>query len=121
MSNLNQTPASEAPTVVLVHGAFADSSSWNGVIELLQQAGVTVTAAVNPLRGVIHDSAYVASVLQQIPGPVLLVGHSYGGVVITNAGSMSPNVAGLVYVAGLAPDEGEALERSKAIRRIACC
>lgn len=105
----NLTPDASEPTVVLVHGAFADSSSWNGVIDLLQEAGVTVTAASNPLRGVAHDSAYVASVLEQIPGPVLLVGHSYGGVVITNAGSMAPNVAGLVYVAGLAPDEGEAL------------
>ncbi len=109
MIDLNQTPETSDPTVVLVHGAFADSSSWNGVIELLQESGVTVTAAPNPLRGVAYDSAYVASFLQQIAGPVLLVGHSYGGVVITNAGSMAPNVAGLVYVAGLAPDEGESL------------
>jgi pimeloyl-ACP methyl ester carboxylesterase len=100
---------STAMTVVLVHGAFADSSSWNGVIERLQAADVTVTAASNPLRGVAHDSAYVTSCLNQIEGRVLLVGHSYGGVVITNAGSVATNVAGLVYVAGLAPDEGEAL------------
>jgi pimeloyl-ACP methyl ester carboxylesterase len=105
----NQTPESTDPTVVLVHGAFADSSSWNGVIELLQQAGVTVTAAPNPLRGLTHDAAYVASFLSQIPGPVLLVGHSYGGAVITNAGTNAGNVVGLVYVAAFAPDEGETL------------
>lgn len=105
------TPSADnAPlTVVLVHGAFADSSSWNGVIELLQAAGVAATAPPNPLRGVAHDSAYVASFLNQIPGPVLLVGHSYGGAVITNAGSRARNVVGLVYVAGFAPDEGETL------------
>lgn len=96
-------------TVALVHGAFADSSSWNGVIELLQAAGVTVTAPLNPLRGISHDAAYVASYLNQIPGPVLLVGHSYGGAVMTNAGSKAKNVVGLVYVAGFAPDEGETL------------
>ena len=96
-------------TVAFVHGAFADSSSWNGVIELLQADGVTVTTAPNPLRGITHDSAYVASFLNQIPGPVLLVGHSYGGAVITNAGLQAENVVGLVYVAGFAPDEGETL------------
>jgi pimeloyl-ACP methyl ester carboxylesterase len=105
----NQTPESTDPTVVLVHGAFADSSSWNGVIELLQESGVTVTAAPNPLRGLTHDAAYVASFLNQIPGPVLLVGHSYGGAVMTNAGSNAENVVGLVYVAAFAPDEGETL------------
>ena len=97
------------PTVVLVHGAFADSSCWNGVIELLQADGITTTTAPNPLRGITHDAAYVASYLNQIPGPVLLVGHSYGGAVITNAGSRAENVVGLVYVAGFAPDDGETL------------
>src|SRR3954471_9060510 len=78
--------ASNAPlTVVLVHGAFADSSSWDGVIENLQAAGIQVTAAPNPLRGISHDSAYVASFIKQVPGPVLAVGHSYGGAVISNA------------------------------------
>jgi pimeloyl-ACP methyl ester carboxylesterase len=96
-------------TVVLVHGAFADSSSWNGVIERLQAKGVAVTAAVNPLRGISHDSAYVASVFGQIPGPVLAVGHSYGGAVISNAATGAQNVVGLVYVAAFAPDEGEML------------
>jgi pimeloyl-ACP methyl ester carboxylesterase len=105
------TPATNdaALTVVLVHGAFADSSSWNGVIERLQAAGVATTTAPNPLRGIAHDAAYVASFLNQIPGPVLLVGHSYGGAVITNAGSHAENVVGLVYVAAFAPDEGETL------------
>jgi pimeloyl-ACP methyl ester carboxylesterase len=70
---------SDATTVVLVHGAFADGSSWSGVIERLQKKGVRVTAPANPLRGVAIDSAYVASVIKQIPGPVLAVGHSYGG------------------------------------------
>ncbi len=100
---------SGAPTVVLVHGAFADSSSWNGVIERLQAKGVQVTAAANPLRGIAIDSAYVASVLDETPGPVLAVGHSYGGAVITNAAKQAKNVVGLVYVAAFAPDEGEAL------------
>jgi len=97
------------PTIVLVHGAFADASSWNGVIERLQQQGYTCVAPPNPLRGVTADSAYIASLLNQIDGPVLLVGHSYGGAVMTNAASSAPNVVGLVYVAAFAPDEGENL------------
>jgi pimeloyl-ACP methyl ester carboxylesterase len=79
-------------TVVLVHGAFADSSSWNGVIERLQAKGIKVTAAVNPLRGIAIDSAYVAGIFEQTPGPVLAVGHSYGGAVITNAAAQAENV-----------------------------
>jgi pimeloyl-ACP methyl ester carboxylesterase len=97
------------PTIVLVHGAFADGSSWNGVIERLQQQGYTVVAPANPLRGVGADSAYTASVLSQIDGPVLLAGHSYGGAVISNAATGAPNVAGLVFVAAFAPDDGERL------------
>ena len=97
------------PTVVLVHGAFADGSSWNGVIERLQAEGVRVTAPANPLRGISHDSAYISSLLDQIPGPVIAVGHSYGGAVITNAATNADNVVGLVYVAAFAPDEGERL------------
>jgi pimeloyl-ACP methyl ester carboxylesterase len=105
------TPAadSNALTVALAHGAFADSSSWSGVIELLHAAGVATICPPNPLRGISHDAAYVASFLNQIPGRVLLVGHSYGGAVITNAGSQAANVVGLVYVAAFAPDEGETL------------
>src|SRR5437016_3719729 len=103
------TPNSGPLTVVLVHGAFADASSWTGVIERLQKEGVQVTAPANPLRGLSIDSAYLASFLNQISGPVLAVGHSYGGAVITNAGSLASNVVGLVYVAAFAPDEGERL------------
>jgi pimeloyl-ACP methyl ester carboxylesterase len=97
------------PTVVLVHGAFADGSSWNDVIERLQAEGVQVKAPANPLRGIPIDSAYIASLLEQIPGPVLAVGHSYGGAVITNAATNANNVVGLVYVAAFVPDEGETL------------
>src|SRR3954469_22270931 len=97
------------PTVVLVHGAFADASSWNGVVEVLQRQGHTVIAPSNPLRGIRADAAYIAGVLGQIDGPVLLAGHSYGGAVITNAATAAPNVLGLVYVAGFAPAEGQLL------------
>src|SRR5918997_1643965 len=96
-------------TVVLVHGAFADASGWNDVVDQLQAEGVQVTASPNPLRGISIDSAYIASLLDQIPGPVLAVGHSYGGAVITNAATNANNVVGLVYVAAFAPDEGETL------------
>lgn len=103
------TPTATGPTVLLVHGAFADSSGRNGVVALLQTAGIPVRAVVNPLRGIAADSAYVASAIGQVPGPVLLVGHSYGGAVISNAATNIPNVVGLVYVAAFAPDEGERL------------
>ncbi|WP_448612557.1 alpha/beta fold hydrolase [Modestobacter sp. URMC 112] len=99
-----------APTVALIHGAFADSSGWNDVVAQLLAAGVRVRAVSNPLRGIAVDAAYVASALSQLPGPVLAVGHSYGGAVITNAALPAGNVVGLVYVAGFAPDEGEALQ-----------
>jgi pimeloyl-ACP methyl ester carboxylesterase len=102
-------PTNAMPTIVLVHGAFADASSWNGVVERLQQRGHTVTAPANPLRGITTDSDYIAGVIRQIDGPVLLVGHSYGGATITNAATATPNVLGLVYVCGFAPDEGELL------------
>ncbi len=105
------TPVADvAPTVVLVHGAFADASGWAGVISLLQAEGIAVVAPANPLRGVSSDAAYLASVVNQIPGPVLLVGHSYGGVVITNASPQAGNVIGLVYVAAFLPDEGESVQ-----------
>ena len=100
---------SSRPTVVLVHGAFADASGWNGVVAQLQAEGVQVTAPPNPLRGISIDSAYINSLLGQISGPVLAVGHSYGGAVITNAATNANNVVGLVYVAAFAPDEGERL------------
>src|SRR3954469_22189775 len=106
---MSDTTNPELPTVVLVHGAFADASSWNGVIERLQAKGVAVTAPANPLRGIAADAAYIGSVLAQIEGPVVAVGHSYGGAVITNAATDATNVVGLVYVAAFAPDEGETL------------
>ena len=105
---------SATPTVVLVHGAFADASSWNGVIERLQAKGVEVTAPANPLRGIATDSAYIAGVFEETPGPVLAVGHSYGGAVITNAAAKAKNVVGLVFVAAFAPDEGELLGEAEA-------
>ncbi len=108
MSQTTSTTAGPL-TVVLVHGAFADASSWTGVIERLQKERVRVTAPANPLRGLSLDSAYIASVFDQIPGPVLAVGHSYAGAVITNAATNARNVVGLVYVAAFATDEGERL------------
>jgi pimeloyl-ACP methyl ester carboxylesterase len=95
------------PTIVLVHGAFADASGWSGVISRLQAKGYTAVAPSNPLRGVAADAAYIKSYLSTISGPIVLVGHSYGGVVITNAATGNPNVKALVYVAAYAPDQGE--------------
>ncbi|MBW4639213.1 MAG: alpha/beta hydrolase [Gloeocapsa sp. UFS-A4-WI-NPMV-4B04] len=95
------------PTVVLVHGAFAESSSWNGVLTDLIAKGYPTIAVANPLRGVESDAEYVSSVLNGIEGPIVLVGHSYGGAVITNAVNDNRNVKALVYVAGFAPDTGE--------------
>ncbi|HVJ02455.1 MAG TPA: alpha/beta hydrolase [Sphingomonas sp.] len=104
-------PAAQAqsakPTVVLVHGAFADSSSWNGVITILERDGYTVVAAPNPLRGVRADAEVVGDLVKSIAGPVVLVGHSYGGSVISEAAEQAPNVKALVYVAAFAPEAGE--------------
>nr|WP_202451110.1 alpha/beta hydrolase [Streptomyces sp. SID4948] len=105
----SQVKAKAKPTVVLVHGGFADASCWNGVIERLQRAGYPTMAPANPLRSVPTDAAYLASVLQSIGGPVVLVGHSYGGAVITNAAAGLANVKALVYVAAFVPDVGEQL------------
>jgi len=99
--------AADKPTVVLVHGAFADGSSWNGVVERLQKDGFTVVAPANPLRSVKGDAAYVADVVKSINGPVVLVGHSYGGAVITEAAEGAANVKSLVYVSAFSPDIGE--------------
>lgn len=96
-----------APTIVLVHGAFADASSWNGVIPKLQADGYEVVAVANPLRSLAGDSAYVSAILKTIAGPVVLVGHSYGGAVISNAAVGNDNVKALVFVAGFAPEAGE--------------
>jgi pimeloyl-ACP methyl ester carboxylesterase len=104
--NASAQPAK--PTVVLVHGAFADSSSWNGVTRILLKDGYRVVAVANPLRSVSTDAAYVSDVVASIEGPVVLVGHSYGGQVITTAANGRDNVKSLVYVAAFAPEEGEA-------------
>jgi pimeloyl-ACP methyl ester carboxylesterase len=106
-----------SPTVLLVHGAFADAGSWAGVTEILLAAGVKVLGPANPLRGLAGDSAYIASVLAQIDGPVLAVGHSYGGAVITNAATQADNVVGLVYVAAFAPEENESLTEAEGTSR----
>ncbi len=95
------------PVVVLVHGAFAESASWNDVIHNLYAKGVDAVAAGNPLRSVSGDAAYMRDVIAGLDRPVLLVGHSYGGMVITEAASENPSVVGLVYVAAFAPDHGE--------------
>lgn len=94
-------------TILLVHGAFADSSSWNGVITDLVEDGYPVVAVANPLRGVKSDAAYLTSIIRTIPGPVVLVGHSYGGEVITASGNDAVNVKALVFVAAIAPDTDE--------------
>ncbi|MGW4715798.1 alpha/beta fold hydrolase [Nocardia sp. NPDC004260] len=105
---MSTEPASPStPTIVLVHGAFADSSSWNGVIERLRAQGHPVIAAANPLRGLDSDAAYVASVLDSVEGPSVLVGHSYGGSVITVAAAGRSDVEALVYIAAFIPDVGE--------------
>jgi pimeloyl-ACP methyl ester carboxylesterase len=97
------------PTVVLVHGDWADASSWAGVIERLQGKGYPVVAPPNLLRGPAADAAYLKSYLHTIAGPIVLVAHSYGGFVITNAANGNPNVKALVYIDSFMPDEGEVL------------
>jgi pimeloyl-ACP methyl ester carboxylesterase len=99
------------PTIVLVHGAWADTSSWNGVIRRLQADGYTVYAPPDPLQGLPYDSAYLADFLHSISGPIVLVGHSYGGAVITNAATGDPQVKALVYVDAFAPAQGQTLEQ----------
>ncbi|WP_200419548.1 alpha/beta fold hydrolase [Streptomyces sp. Y2F8-2] len=100
-------PGRAKPTIVLVHGAFADASSWNGVVQRLQQNGYTVDAPANPLRGIPQDSAYLASFLKSVKGPIVLVGHSYGGEVISQAAAGNDNVKALVYINAIMPDAGE--------------
>src|SRR5699024_7113372 len=92
---------------VFVHGAFAESSSWNGVIEQLYAAGITSVAVANPLRSISGDAAYVRDVIASIDGPVVLVGHSYGGLVISEASSANDKVAALVYVSAFVPEQGD--------------
>jgi pimeloyl-ACP methyl ester carboxylesterase len=111
------TESNTGTTVVLVHGAFADAGSFSAVTGRLRAAGVSVLAPANPLRGVAADSAYIAGVFAQIPGPVLAVGHSYGGAIISNAATHAPNVKGLVFVAAFATDEGEVLSEVEGTSR----
>ncbi|WP_101610097.1 alpha/beta fold hydrolase [Amycolatopsis sp. BJA-103] len=95
------------PAILLVHGAFADGSSWNGVATRPRHDGYEVTMAAVPLRGLTYDSAYIRSVLRSMPRKTIVAGHSYGGAVITNAAAGEPKAAGLVYVAAFAPDQNE--------------
>jgi pimeloyl-ACP methyl ester carboxylesterase len=95
------------PTIVLVHGAFAESSSWDQVIDRLEDSGHSVVAVANPLRGLASDAAFVSDHVRAIEGPVVLVGHSYGGAVITNVDPGAGEIVGVVYVAGFAPKPGD--------------
>ena len=104
---MSENQTATKPTVVLVHGAFADSSGWNDIVSTLLAQGYPVVAASNPLRGVKIDSGYVANILKSIKGPVVLVGHSYGGSVINGAATGSSQVKALVFIAGFAPEAGE--------------
>ncbi|WP_405984196.1 alpha/beta fold hydrolase [Streptomyces sp. NBC_00872] len=108
------------PTIVLVHGAWADASSWNPVISRLQQDGYTVAAPPNPLRGVDHDAQTLKNYLATIKGPVVLVGHSYGGMVITNAAAGNPNVKALVYDNAYIPAQGETVFEINAAKPGSC-
>jgi pimeloyl-ACP methyl ester carboxylesterase len=103
------TKEEQQPTIVLVHGDWADASSWTSVIERLQDRGFTVVAPPNPLRGPAVDAPYIAAYLETISGPIVLVAHSYGGFVITNAATGNPNVKALVYIDSFMPDQGEVL------------
>ena len=100
------------PTIVLVHGAFADATGWSKEVAALQDAGYPVIAPADPLRGLTSDADYIRSILATIEGPVVLVGHSYGGAVITNAARGATNVVALVYVAAFIPDEGTSVATS---------
>jgi pimeloyl-ACP methyl ester carboxylesterase len=105
----SQHTSGPRPTIVLVHGAWANGSSWNGVVRRLQADGYTVDVPANPLQGLAFDPAYLADFLQSISGPIVLVGHSYGGAVITNAATDDKQVKALVYVDAFAPDQGQTI------------
>src|ERR1700727_885135 len=105
----SRAAAGPKPTIVLEHGAWANSGSWNAVIRRLQAAGYTVDAPPNPLQGLAYDPAYLADFLHSISGPIVLVGHSYGGAVITNAATGDPQVKALVYVDAFIPAEGQTI------------
>ena len=105
----NHSPSAVKPTIVLEHGAWADGSSWSGVVTRLQKDGYTVDVPPNPLRGLDSDSAYLASYLATVPGPIVLAGHSYGGFVTTNAAAGDKNVKALVYVDAYIPAQGDTI------------
>jgi pimeloyl-ACP methyl ester carboxylesterase len=105
----SQHPSGPRPTIVLEHGAWANGASWNGVVRRLQADGYTVDVPPNPLMGLAFDPEYLADFLHTISGPIVLVGHSYGGAVITNAATGNKQVKALVYVDGFAPDQGQTL------------
>ncbi|MGY1753418.1 alpha/beta fold hydrolase [Blastococcus sp. SYSU D01042] len=107
MTSSTQAPRTDTPTVVLVHGAFADSSSWNGVITRLRAEGYPVIGVANPLRSLAGDAAYLRDVLDGVDGPIVLAGHSYGGSVLSEAAAGHPRVRALVFVASFLLDEGE--------------
>ena len=109
MTDVRQERSSESsrPTVVLVHGAFAESASWNGVVADLQHRGYPVLAVANPLRGLQHDAAYVRSVLDSLSGPIVVAGHSYGGSVMSQAADGADGVTALVYLASFNLEAGE--------------
>jgi pimeloyl-ACP methyl ester carboxylesterase len=113
--SVQSTADQPKPTVVFVHGAFADSSGWNTVAGRLISDGYPVLAFSNPLRGPLSDAEYLRQFLSTITGPVVLVGHSYGGAVITNAATGNPNVKSLVYIAAYAPDEGESVQAANSL------
>src|SRR5207302_6226768 len=116
----NADSAQPKPTIIMVHGAWADGSSWSHVIPIRDREGYTVIAPINPLRGLMHDSAYLASYLSTISGPIVLVGHSYGGAVITNAAVGNANVKALVYIDAFEPAAGETLEQLSFARPGSC-
>src|ERR1700760_4112389 len=100
-------PANPTPTVIFVHGAFADSSSWNVEISVLRSAGYAVIAYANPLRGIANDAAGLDALVKSVDGPVVLVGHSYAGMVVSQVAAQEPSVKAIVYVAALIPAVGE--------------
>jgi pimeloyl-ACP methyl ester carboxylesterase len=110
MASAGASAQTTKPTILLVHGAWADSSSWNGVVDLLLKGGYDVRALPNTLRGLDADAAVISTYLKSVPGPVVLVGHSYGGSVITVASANAPNVKALVFVDAFAPDAGESVQ-----------
>jgi pimeloyl-ACP methyl ester carboxylesterase len=117
---VSQYQSDAKPTIVLVHGAWADSSSWDRVIQRLQSDGYTVMAEPNPLRGLANDTTYLEDFLQSIKGPIILVGHSYGGMVITNAATGNPNVKALVYDDAYIPAQGETVFQLTAAQPGSC-